>query len=250
VVPLPLREENRWNLDLDDLRRALTPRTRVIALCNPNNPTGAILSPEAMREVAGLAAAQGCWIVADEVYRGAEREGHESPSFWGLYERVLVTSGLSKAYGLPGLRIGWVVGPSATVAELWGRKDYTTISPGALSDFLARKVLRPVTRRRILERTRSILRSNYPIVEAWVGRRAESLRMVPPLAGAIAYLRYGWKLNSTELVLRLRDEKSVLIVPGDHFGMDGHLRVGFGSEPGELHAGLARIDSLLDTLGR
>jgi hypothetical protein len=74
--------------------------------------------------------------------------------------------------------------------------------------------------------------------------------MVPPRAGAIAYLRYAWPLNSLELVLRLRDEKSVLVVPGDHFGMDGYLRIGFGSEPGELHAGLASIDSLLDTLGR
>jgi aspartate/methionine/tyrosine aminotransferase len=250
LVPLPLREENRWNLDLDDLRRALTPRTRVIVLCNPNNPTGAILSADAMREIAGLAARQGCWIVADEVYRGAEREGPESPSFWGLHERLLVTSGLSKAYGLPGLRIGWVVGPPETIAELWGRKDYTTISPGALSDFLARKVLRPVTRRRILERTRSILRRNYPVVEAWVGRRGEALRMVPPRAGAIAYLRYAWRVNSTELVLRLRDERSVLVVPGDHFGMDGHLRIGFGSEPAELQDGLARMDGLLDTLGR
>jgi hypothetical protein len=250
LVPLPLREEKRWDLDLDELRRALTPRTRVIALCNPNNPTGSILSLEAMKEIAALAARQGCWLLVDEVYRGAEREGGETPSFWGLHDRLLVTAGLSKAYGLPGLRIGWVVGPAETIAELWGRKDYTTISPGALSDFLARKVLRPVTRRRILERTRGILRRNYPALEAWVGRRGEALRMIPPRAGAIAYLRYAWKLNSTELVLRLRDEKSVLIVPGDHFGMDGYLRIGFGNEPGELQRGLAQIDSLLDTLGR
>ena len=104
-------------------------------------------------------------------------------------------------------------------------------------------------RARILERTRAILRANYPVLEAWVGARR---RGAPPgrlpRAGAIAYLRYAWQVNSTALVLRLRDEQSVLVVPGDHFGMDGYLRVGFGNEPEDLHAGLARIDSLLDRL--
>lgn len=249
VVPLPLREENGWALDLGDLRKALTPRTRLIVLCNPNNPTGAILPESALREIAALAAGSGAWILSDEVYRGAERDGNETPSFWGLHDRLLVTCGLSKAYGLPGLRIGWVVGPAETVAELWGRKDYLTISPGAISDYLARKTLRPVTRRRILERTRGILRQNYPVLEDWVKRRESAFRMVPPRAGAIAYLRYAWKVNSTRLVTRLKDEQSVLIVPGDHFGMDGYLRIGFGSEPEDLRAGLARIDPLLDSLG-
>lgn len=249
VVPLHLREESAWAPDLDLLRRALTPRTRLVVLCNPNNPTGAILSESVMREIAALAAKSGAWILADEVYRGAERDGIETPSFWGLYERLLVTCGLSKAYGLPGLRVGWVLGPAETVGELWGRKDYLTISPGALSDFLARKALRPVTRRRILERTRAILRQNYPVLEEWVRRRSTAFRMVPPRAGAIAYLRYAWRVGSIELVTRLRDQQSVLIVPGDHFGMDGYLRIGFGNEPEDLRSGLARIDPLLDALG-
>lgn len=248
VVPWTLREEAGWTPDVDELRRIVTPKTRLILICNPNNPTGSILSEGAMREIAAVAAKSGAWIVADEVYRGAEREGPETPSFWGMHDRLLVTCGLSKAYGLPGLRIGWVVGPAPTVAELWGRKDYLTISPGALSDFLARKALRPIARRRILERTRGILRQNYPLLEGWVKQRPAALRMVPPRAGAIAYLRYAWKVNSTSLVERLRDERSVLIVPGDHFGMDGYLRIGFGNEPDDLRAGLSRIDALLDAL--
>ena len=203
-------------------------------VCNPNNPTGAILSDAERRGIVDAAARHGSWILADEVYRGAEREGPETPSFWGAYDRVLATCGLSKAYGLPGLRIGWIVAPSGSTWELWGRKDYTSISPGALSDFLAQKALVPATRARILERTRGILRENYPVLEAWTAKRRDAFRMVAPRAGAIAYLRYLWKVNSTELVLRLRDEQSVLIVPGDHFGMDGFLRVGYGNEPHEL----------------
>jgi aspartate/methionine/tyrosine aminotransferase len=248
VVPWNLREERSWAPDLDDLRRAVTARTRLIIVCNPNNPTGSILTVAAMREIAAVAAKTGVWILADEVYRGAERTEDETPTFWGMHDRLLVTCGLSKAYGLPGLRIGWVVGPPDVIAQLWGRKDYLTISPGALSDVLARKALAPATRPRILARTRGILRRNYPVVQSWVEARPRALRLVPSRAGAIAYLRYGWKVNSTELVERLRDEHGVLIVPGDHFGMDGFLRVGFGNEPEDLEAGLRRMAAHLDRL--
>ena len=247
IVPCPLREELSWGLDLDDLRRAVSPRTKLIIVCNPNNPTGSILSPDAMQEMAAIAARAEAWILADEVYRGAERGEQESPSFWGLHDRLLVTCGMSKAYGLPGLRIGWVVGPKDLIAQLWGRKDYLTISPGALSDVLARKALSPDVRPRILERTRAILRRNYPVVETWA-RARRGVRLVPPRAGAIAYLSYPWRVNSTALVERLRDQHGVLIVPGDHFGMDGYLRIGFGNEPEDLQAGLDRMSGPLDAL--
>ena len=248
VVPARLREETGWRLDTDELHRVVGPRTRLIAVCNPNNPTGAILSEAERKEIVAAAGRHGAWILADEVYRGAERDGKETATLWGAYDRLLVTGGLSKAYGLPGLRIGWVVGPPSTVGELWGRKDYITISPGALSDRLARAALRPDVRARILGRTRGILAANYPVLEEWLAPRGDLFRLVPPRAGAIAYLRYAWRVNSTELVTRLREEQGVLIVPGDHFGMDGFLRVGFGNEPQDLRAGLQRIDAVLDRL--
>jgi aspartate/methionine/tyrosine aminotransferase len=248
VVPWRLREQGGWQPDLGELGRIVTPRTRLIAVCNPNNPTGSVLGDEGRRAVLEAASRVGAWILADEVYRGAEREGAETETLWGTYDRVLITGGLSKAYGLPGLRIGWVVGPAPTVAELWGRKDYLTISPGALSDVLARRALEPATRARLLERTRSVLRANYPLLEAWARERGPAVTLVPPRAGAIAYLRYAWRINSTELVERLRDEHGVLVVPGDHFGMDGHLRIGFGNEADDLRAGLARMAGPLDAL--
>jgi len=243
VAEWALREQAGWAPDVEELGRLLTPRTRLIVLCNPNNPTGSALSPENMRGIVAAAARHGTWVLADEVYRGAEREGDETPSFWGGYDRLLVTSGLSKAYGLPGLRIGWVVGPADVIAELWARKDYLTISPGALSDVLARKALRPDVRARILARTRGILRANYPVIEAWVRGHASDLALHPPRAGAIAYPRYAWPVNSTELVTRLRDERGVLVVPGDHFGMDGFLRIGYGGDPDDLRKGLAAAAS-------
>jgi aspartate/methionine/tyrosine aminotransferase len=245
-----LREERGWAPDLDELDALVTPRTRMIALVNPNNPTGAILAPEAMKRIAAAAARHGSWLLVDEVYRGAERDGRETPSFWGLYDRVLITAGLSKAYGLPGLRIGWVVGPPDTVFDLWARKDYLTISPGALSDLLARHALRPDVRPRILERTRGIIRANDEVLAGWMREQGPSaFRMVPPRAGAIAYLRYSWPIPSLKLMERLRDEQSVLVVPAAHFGMEGHLRIGLGNDPGDFATSLQRVNRVLQTLG-
>jgi aspartate/methionine/tyrosine aminotransferase len=247
VVEVPLREDKgRWALDVGLLRGSLTPRTRLVICCNPNNPTGAILSAEEREGLLGAVRDRGCWLLVDEVYRGAERTGAETETLFRRYEKTLVTGGLSKAYGLPGLRIGWVVGPEGLAAELWARKDYTTISPGALSDILARKALG--RRGEILARTRRILQENYPSLEAWIRKRG--FHLVPPGAGAIAYVRYPGGVNSTELVVRLRDEHGVLIVPGDHFGMDGYLRIGFGNTPQDLSGGLARMDQFFDALPR
>jgi len=245
IVPWRLREEREWAPDVDELERLITPRTRVIAVCNPNNPTGAILTESAMTAVAGAAARQGAWLLADEVYRGAERDGSETPSFWGRYERTIVTSGLSKAYGLPGLRIGWAVGPTAAIHDLWARKDYLTIAPGALSDAAARRALSPDVRPRILARTRAIINTGYAVVERWVHDHASDVHLVAPRAGAIAFPRYSLPIGSMALMERLRDEQGVLVVPGDQFGMDRYLRIGLGGDPGDLRAGLERVDGVL-----
>src|SRR6185503_3293675 len=103
-----LREERGWHLDLAELEDAVTARTRLIAVCNPNNPTGAILTAAEMDGVVRAAERAGAWILADEIYQGSERSGEATGSFWGRYDRVVITHGLSKAYGLPGLRIGWI----------------------------------------------------------------------------------------------------------------------------------------------
>jgi aspartate/methionine/tyrosine aminotransferase len=236
----------RWRVDADALATLVDDRTKVIAICNPNNPTGARIDDDDLVQICNVAARVGAWILSDEIYRGAERESDETPTIWGRYERALVTSGLSKAYGLPGLRIGWVVGPPQVMDALWGVHDYTTIAPGALSDRLARMAL--ARRHRLLARTRGIVRSNYALVRGWLDQRPQALSHVPPEAGASVFLRYRHAINSTALVDRLRDEQSVLAVPGDHFDMDGYLRLGFGSHPALLSGALERIGELLDTI--
>ncbi len=252
VVPWPLvfdAAAGRWTVDLDHLARLVTAKTRVIIVCNPNNPTGARIAAADLDGICRIAGRVGAWVLSDEIYRGAEVDGAETPSMWGRYDRVIVSSGLSKAYGLPGLRIGWIAAARPElVAATWSYHDYTTIGPGAMSDLLARVALQPAVRARILERTRGIIRNNLPLIREWLDAHAGRFAYVPPDAGAIVYVRYHDAINSTELAERLRVEKSVLIVPGDHFGMDGYLRIGYGSETRYLRDGLDRIADLLRTL--
>ena len=137
-----------------------------------------------------------------------------------MTDRVVVVNGLSKAYGLPGVRIGWILGPEEFVQKTWPYHDYTTISPSILSDRLAQIALAPGNREKILDRTRGILKANFPDSQGVAGAPGWVLRFSPPAAGAIAFAEYDHDVNSTGLVNRLIREKSVLIVPGDQFEMD------------------------------
>src|SRR6185295_6318506 len=175
----------RWRVDTGALEPLVSSRTKLIIVCNPNNPTGARIDEADLDRIGAIASRHGSWILSDEIYRGAELDGRETPTMWGRSDRVIITSGLSKAYALPGLRIGWIVGPPATIASLWSYHDYTTISPGALSDFLARRALEPDRRALILARTRRILNENFPIIARWLDAHGDLFTYAPPDAGAI-----------------------------------------------------------------
>jgi aspartate/methionine/tyrosine aminotransferase len=238
---LKLRDD-RWSLDLEELEKSVSRKTKVIMVCNPNNPTGAVLSEAEMEAVIEVAARVGAWIVADEIYRGAEVDTDAtSPTFWGRYERVVVTSGLSKAFAMPGLRIGWTVAPPEMIAKIWERHDYTTLTPGLLSDRLAAFAMQPDVRENILRRTRGIIRANLPALEAWIDTHPY-FTYVRPEAGAIAYVKYALPGRSTDLVERVREERSVLLVPGDMFGLKKGIRFGFGFDIEHTMKGLARAD--------
>ena len=249
VKPFKLHEaQSEWRPDIRALKKAVSRKTKLIAVCNPNNPTGATMQEDTIDEICETAKKVGAWILSDEVYQGAELDGRITPSFWGKYDKVIVNSGLSKAYGLPGLRIGWIATSKDLAAKLWSYHDYTTIGPSQLSDYLARRVMKPEMRAKILARTRAILQKNLPIVKAWIDRNRNNVSFIPPRAGAIAYVKYKLKINSSEFAGRLLKEKSTLVVPGDHFGMDGYLRIGYGPPEDYLTVGLKRIDELVEKL--
>jgi aspartate/methionine/tyrosine aminotransferase len=248
---LVVREENgqrRWALDVDELRQVVTPKTNAILVTNPNNPTGAVLNEDEMEVVVETARRVGAWIISDEIYRGAEIEGDTSPTFWGRYEKVVVTSGLSKAFALPGLRLGWVVAPEELLEQIWIHHDYVTTTPGLLNDRLAAIAMEPVRREVILARNRRIIQANLSVMEEWMNEYSHLFHYTRPVAGAIAYFEYDFPINSTTLIDRLRKESSVLLVPGEQFGLEKGIRVGFGYDIQKTMRGLALMEEMVRRL--
>ncbi|NIO28670.1 MAG: aminotransferase class I/II-fold pyridoxal phosphate-dependent enzyme [Candidatus Latescibacteria bacterium] len=244
-----LREDKGWAPDLDELNDAITTDTKLITICNPNNPTGRILTEAEMEAIVAAADRAGAWILADEVYSGAERLTDEQcPSFYGRYDRVLAVGSLSKAYGLPGLRIGWVAGPVDMIDDIWARHEYTTISATILANKLAAIALSSEVRPRLIQRARDYIRKGYLVLEKWMDEHGSTLSLTAPQASAIAFVRYHLDINSTALVERLCREKSVMIIPGDHFGMDHLVRISFGLPHDYLVPALDRIHELIDEL--
>jgi len=235
------RVDGVWDIDWDSFERAVTPKTRFVYITNPNNPTGAVLSRAAMQRIVERVEAVGAYLIADEVYQGAEIEGERSPSFWGMSDRVIVTSGLSKAYGIPGVRIGWMVGPPELIASCWTQHDYITICPNKISDHIARVAVSAGVRTQLYARTRSVLRENLPTLEAWAAEMGDFFEYTPPQAGAIVFMKYNSDAKSIPMCERILKEQSTLIVPGLHFGLESYIRVWLGSKPEYLRDGLARL---------
>jgi len=235
------RVDDSWEVDWEAFEKAVTPKTRFVYITNPNNPTGAVLSRKAMERIVKRVDEMGAYLIADEVYQGAELEGDRTPSFWGMSDRVIVTSGLSKAYGIPGVRIGWMVGPPEIIASCWTQHDYITICPNKISDHIARVAVSPDVRTKLYARTRGVLRENLPTLQAWAAEFGDFFEFTPPQAGAIVFMKYSSDAKSIPLAERILKEQSTLIVPGLHFGLEGYMRVWLGSKPEYLRAGLARL---------
>jgi aspartate/methionine/tyrosine aminotransferase len=245
-----LRPECGWEPDWDEFERAVTPRTRLLYLSNPNNPSGAILSAGAMQRMVERCEQTNTMLLADEVYLGAELDGQRTRSFWGMSDKVIVTSGLSKAYGIPGVRIGWIIGPPPLVETTWSQHDYITIGPNKLSDLVARVAVTAENREKLYERTRSVLTANLPIVEAWAAGFGGLLEFNRPKAGAMTLVRYAADVPSIDLCERIRVEQSTLVVPGIHVGLEGYLRLWYGGRPEYVSEGLRRIGVVLSSLPR
>jgi aspartate/methionine/tyrosine aminotransferase len=243
-----LRQDQNWEPDWEEFERAVNPRTRLVYVSNPNNPTGSVLSPEAMERMVRRCEEMDAYLLADEVYLGAEIDCPRTPSFWGLSDRVIVTSGLSKAYGIPGVRIGWIVGPEELVYECWTQHDSLTICPNKLSDAVARVAVQEENRDRLYDRGRALLQRNCQIFDEWLAALGEGFSYVPPQAGAIAFVKYASPTPSLGLAERVRDKQSTLIVPGIHLGLEGYVRIWLGAEQDYFREGLRRVAKEMSSL--
>lgn len=236
-----LRLSAGWEPDWDEFDRAVVPGTRLVYVSNPNNPTGSVLSEESMRRIVDRCDRVGAYLISDEVYQGAEVSRPLTRSFWGMSDRVIVTSGLSKAYGIPGVRIGWIVAPPGIVEACWSHHDYLTIGPNKLSDMIARTAVAAGNREKLYLRTREILQANLPVATAWLDSFGGFLSFRPPEAGAIAFVKYESPVRSLDVAETIRTRQSTLVVPGVHFGMEGYIRLWLGGRPEFLAEGLRRV---------
>ena len=248
VKELPLREELGWQWDMKELESMISSKTKMIGVCHPNNPTGSIVSKENMGKIIDIASGNDCWILSDEVYRGAELNGIESPSFYGNYEKTIVNAGLSKAYRLPGLRIGWTVGPKDYIKKAWAFHDYTSISIAYHSDWVASRILDTKRRKQILDGTKQHLNQNMNTLVEWIDTCDGKLSLSPPQAGAIAFVRIKMDIPSQDLTYHIRDNFSVLLTAGKWFGLEGFLRFGYGPPNEYLLEALDRIIQSLEAV--
>ncbi len=240
VKELALRPENGWRADMDELDVLVSERTKLVAVVNPNNPTGSVFTREEMERVVAACARVGAWLHADEVYQGTERDRpEETPSFWGMYDKVICVNSLSKAYGLAGLRIGWAVAQPDVVEEA-----------AAPSMTLATIALGSEKRRWLLDRQKGLARAGWEVLESWLGEQRGVFSVQRSPATSIAFVRYHLPMGSYELTEAICREVSVLLAPGAALGAEHHLRVTLGYEPEKVRAALDRVSTVTAPLAR
>jgi aspartate/methionine/tyrosine aminotransferase len=243
VQILELREQNQFLPDLDELRSMVSTETAVIAINNPNNPTGALMHEALLLETAEIARRAGAYLLCDEVYRGTDQHGDGyTVSVVDLYEKGISTAGMSKAFSLAGLRLGWIAAPAEVIAAVAIHRDYNTISVGMIDDYFACVALE--CRDKIMARSQRIVRNNLGVLDAWVSEEP-SISYVKPQSGTVALLKYDFEMASRDFCVGLLDATGVMLTPGSAMDMEGYLRIGYANRTEVLTAGLERISDYL-----
>lgn len=247
VKELQLLPENDWQPDLDKLSAMAGDKTKLIAVVNPNNPTGTVLAPEKMKRIVQICERTGAWLHADEVYRGTEMGVLETPSFWGQYNKVICTNSLSKAYGLAGLRVGWAVAAPEMIEAMWRRHEYAVIAAAGPSMTLAEIALQPEKRALLLRRQKELSRKGHAALRRWIAQD-DRFSAYSPAATSIAFVRYHFNMPSVELADHIRNKASVLVAPGAYLGTEHHLRITVGYDVEKVETALSRISSAISEL--
>jgi aspartate/methionine/tyrosine aminotransferase len=246
IQPWPMVEtETGWHADLAHLAKLLTRKTKLLVINVPHNPTGYLPSAAEFEAILSLASERGLWLFCDEMYRGLEYdEAARLPSASTRYERAISLWGMSKTFGLPGLRIGWLALQDRVVlADLIRWKDYTTICSSAPGEFLARLALEQADA--IIAHNLAIIGTNLTQVYNFMAARSDLFAWREPLAGPVAFarLRHG---SAAAFCERLLNEQGVLLVPSTIFDFgDSHLRFGLGRR--NFPEGLAQLAAYENT---
>lgn len=245
---LRLREENAFLPDLDELKRMVKPTTRIIAINNPNNPTGSLMDRALLEQIAQIARSCGAYVLCDEVYRGTDQDGNGfTASIADLYEKGISTGSMSKTWSLAGLRVGWIAAPVGIIERVRIHRDYNTISVGMLNDLLASIALE--NRTAILERNHGILRTNLALLDAWIAKEP-LLSWVKPKSGTTALVRVDVDMPSRDFCVALLEKTGVMFTPGSALDVEGYVRIGYANNRDVLVAGLAKVSEFLRDVAR
>jgi aspartate/methionine/tyrosine aminotransferase len=247
-----LDPQRGWRPDFDELDQLVTARTKLVAIVNPNNPTGTIFDHADCQRIVAACAKVGAWLHADEVYCGTEigDVGAETPSFWGNYDRLICTNSLSKAYGLSGLRIGWAVAQKDVIEDLWRRHEYAVIAAAAPSMTLAAIALKPDKRPSLIQRQRDLSKSGRRLLENWLRQQGNVFSVLPSAATSLGFVRFDLPLSSFDFAEAIRKEASVLVAPGSTLGTEQHLRITLGYEADKVQKALDRIGAVAEKFRR
>ena len=243
VQILHLSKENNYLPDLEKLRRLVTPKRKMICLNNPNNPTGALMSEQMLREIVEIARSADAWILCDEVYRHLSQEDGWCPSIVDLYEKGISVSSMSKVFSLAGLRLGWIATHDMSVVKsCLSHRDYNLVSCGVFDEMLAAAALKH--RDKLLERSRKIVRENLQILDDWVGSEPH-VSYVKPKAGTTALVYYDLDISSYEFCEEMYKKTGAFVTPGDCFEVPHSMRIGYAYGKQDLIDGLKAISEYI-----
>jgi len=234
------RFEDGWRLDPDRIARALSPRTRVLMISSPHNPSGALASPGDLSEIGRLAERHGFAVVVDEVYLELAAAGH--PPAATLSPAFISTNSLTKAWGLASLRCGWALASREVIEKILRARDVVDVWSPMPADRLS--VLAFGNLDRLAERSRRLVEANARLVGSFLARRAGELECVPASA-TIAFPRFADGRDAEPFVRKLFEERGVAVVPGAFFDSPSHFRISFGGATGSLEKGLSAIEDCL-----
>ncbi len=243
VQILHLSKENNYLPDLEKLRRLVTPKTKMICINNPNNPTGALMSEQILREIVEIARSADAWILCDEVYRHLSQEDGWCPSIVDLYEKGISVSSMSKVFSLAGLRLGWIATHDMSVVKsCLSHRDYNLVSCGVFDEMLAAAALKHSDK--LLERSRKIVRENLQILDNWVSSEPH-VSYVKPKAGTTALVYYDLDISSYEFCEEMYKKTGAFVTPGDCFEMPHSMRIGYAYGKQDLIDGLKAISEYI-----
>jgi capreomycidine synthase len=242
----PLRFERGWRPDMAELPRLLGPRTRMVVVNFPHNPTGVSLAPEEQRELLAATERAGAYLVWDGAFSELTYDRPPLPEPVDFPHAVSMGT-MSKAYGLPGLRVGWCIAAPAILERFVRLRDYTTLHLSPLVEFIAQKAMEKADL--LLDLRRAQARSNLEVLTRWAEEHGADVSWVRPDGGVSCFMRFPDR-DVDALCLRLAREERVLLVPGSCFGQPAFARLGFGGSRADLEEGLARLSRLLKSMPR